>query len=119
MQVVIAGAGPVGLMLACELARAGIDSMVLERAEKPGDMPKGNGLVGEIVTVPARPVLLRGQKGLCAIPLPRYSFGTLTLRLNPLRIHPLKALPYRSGAWRNSWNPVPAPWALMSAVGTP
>ncbi|MGA7203733.1 MAG: FAD-dependent monooxygenase [Specibacter sp.] len=92
-KIVIVGAGPVGLMLACELGRAGIDSMVLERAQEPSDMPKGNGLVGEIVTVLARRGLLRGQKGLRAIPLPRYSFGTLTLRLNPLRINPLKALP--------------------------
>lgn len=93
VTVVIAGAGPVGLMLACELGRAGVDSIVLERAEQPSAMPKGNGLVGEIVTVLARRGLLRGQKGLRPVPLPRYSFGTLTLRLNPLRINPLKALP--------------------------
>jgi 2-polyprenyl-6-methoxyphenol hydroxylase-like FAD-dependent oxidoreductase len=90
--VVIVGAGPVGLMLACELGRAGVDSVVLERAAEPSAMPKGNGLVGEIVTVLAKRGLLRGQKGLRVIPLPRYSFGTLTLRLNPLRINPLKAL---------------------------
>lgn len=35
-DVVIAGAGPVGLFLACELALAKLDVLVLERAETPG-----------------------------------------------------------------------------------
>lgn len=34
-QVVIAGAGPTGLMLACELGLAGIDVLVLERLPEP------------------------------------------------------------------------------------
>ncbi|MFC4014933.1 FAD-dependent monooxygenase [Nonomuraea purpurea] len=34
-QVVIAGAGPTGLMLACELGLAGIDVLVLERLPQP------------------------------------------------------------------------------------
>jgi 2-polyprenyl-6-methoxyphenol hydroxylase-like FAD-dependent oxidoreductase len=34
-DVAIAGAGPVGLFLACELALAGLDVLVLERAESP------------------------------------------------------------------------------------
>ena len=34
-DVVIAGAGPVGLFLACELALAHVDVLVLERAERP------------------------------------------------------------------------------------
>jgi 2-polyprenyl-6-methoxyphenol hydroxylase-like FAD-dependent oxidoreductase len=34
-DVVIAGAGPVGLFLACELALAGLDVVVLEQAESP------------------------------------------------------------------------------------
>ena len=91
--VVIAGAGPVGLMLACELAGAGVASTVLERAAEPSAMPKGNGLVGEIVTVLARRGLLRGQGGLHAFPAPRYSFGALPLRLNPLRPNALRILP--------------------------
>ncbi|WP_165190461.1 FAD-dependent monooxygenase [Caulobacter soli] len=35
-DVVIAGAGPVGLFLACELRLAGVSVLVLERAEDPG-----------------------------------------------------------------------------------
>ncbi|PYI65378.1 hypothetical protein CVV68_18265 [Arthrobacter livingstonensis] len=92
-KVVIVGAGPVGLMLACELAGAGIAPVVLERAVEPSAMPKGNGLVGEIATVLAKRGLLRGQKGLHAIPVPRYSFGALPLRLNPLRPNALRILP--------------------------
>uniref|UniRef100_UPI0013D9A045 FAD-dependent monooxygenase n=1 Tax=Raoultella ornithinolytica TaxID=54291 RepID=UPI0013D9A045 len=34
-DVVIAGAGPVGLFLACELRLAGISVLVLEQAEDP------------------------------------------------------------------------------------
>ena len=34
-DVVIAGAGPVGLFLACELALAGVDVLVLEQADSP------------------------------------------------------------------------------------
>ncbi|MCK9684346.1 FAD-dependent monooxygenase [Scleromatobacter humisilvae] len=34
-DVVVAGAGPVGLFLACELALAGVDVLVLERDERP------------------------------------------------------------------------------------
>lgn len=37
VDVMIAGAGPAGLMLACELATAGVEAVVLERdAERPG-----------------------------------------------------------------------------------
>ncbi|TBZ45388.1 FAD-dependent monooxygenase, partial [Rhizobium leguminosarum] len=34
-DVVIAGAGPVGLLLACELRLAGVSVLVLEQAESP------------------------------------------------------------------------------------
>ena len=91
--VVIVGAGPVGLMLAFELGRHGVRSVVLERASEPDPMPKGNGLVGRIASVVRQRGLLKGQKGLHVIPVPRYQFGSLTLRLNPLRRHPLTVLP--------------------------
>jgi 2-polyprenyl-6-methoxyphenol hydroxylase-like FAD-dependent oxidoreductase len=48
-QVVIAGAGPNGLMLACELALAGVRPVVLDRLPGPSDEPKANGLVGQII----------------------------------------------------------------------
>lgn len=48
-QVVIAGAGPNGLMLACELALAGIRPVVLDTLPGPSSEPKANGLVGQVV----------------------------------------------------------------------
>jgi 2-polyprenyl-6-methoxyphenol hydroxylase-like FAD-dependent oxidoreductase len=49
LDVVVAGAGPVGLMLACELRLAGVRPVVLERLPEPSGLPKANGLVGQIV----------------------------------------------------------------------
>lgn len=48
-DVVIAGAGPNGLMLACELALAGIRPVVLDALPSPSSEPKANGLVGQVV----------------------------------------------------------------------
>ncbi|MDA3643118.1 FAD-dependent monooxygenase [Saccharopolyspora indica] len=48
-DVVIIGGGPNGLMLACELSLAGIRPVVLERLPEPGDEPKANGLLGQVV----------------------------------------------------------------------
>jgi 2-polyprenyl-6-methoxyphenol hydroxylase-like FAD-dependent oxidoreductase len=48
-QVVISGAGPNGLMLACELALAGIRPVVLDKLPGPSSEPKANGLVGQVV----------------------------------------------------------------------
>src|SRR5271163_4465187 len=48
-QVVIAGAGPNGLMLACELALAGIRPIVLDKLPGPSSEPKANGLVGQVI----------------------------------------------------------------------
>ena len=49
VDIVIAGGGPVGLMLACELRLSGTDPIVLERLPGINQTPKGNGLVGQIV----------------------------------------------------------------------
>lgn len=48
-DVVIAGAGPNGLMLACELALAGVPCVVLDAQSVPGEEPKANGVVGQVV----------------------------------------------------------------------
>ena len=48
-DVVISGAGPNGLMLACELALAGIRPVVLDKLPGPSDEPKANGLVGQVI----------------------------------------------------------------------
>ena len=49
VDVVIAGGGPNGLMLACELSLAGIRPIVLERLLEPSEEPKANGLLGQVV----------------------------------------------------------------------
>ncbi|SEH91992.1 2-polyprenyl-6-methoxyphenol hydroxylase [Mycolicibacterium rutilum] len=48
-SVVISGAGPNGLLLACELALAGVRPVVLDRLPGPSDEPKANGLVGQVI----------------------------------------------------------------------
>ena len=50
-EVVIAGAGPTGLMLACELRLAGIHPVVLERLAEPTGLSKALALVGRSVDV--------------------------------------------------------------------
>lgn len=55
--VVISGAGPVGLMLACELGLAGVETVVLERLDQPNERSRG-------LLINATVVELLGQRGL-------------------------------------------------------
>lgn len=48
-DVVVAGAGPNGLMLACELALGGVRPLVLDARSRPSTERKANGLVGQVV----------------------------------------------------------------------
>ena len=81
-DVVIAGGGPNGLMLACELALAGVRPIVLERLPEPGRTPKANAIVGQVVR-------LLHQRGLGVAerprPIPAFLFGALPLSLSGLR----------------------------------
>jgi 2-polyprenyl-6-methoxyphenol hydroxylase-like FAD-dependent oxidoreductase len=50
-DVVIAGAGPNGLMLACELGLAGIRPIVLDPLSGPNPEPRANGVTGQGVRI--------------------------------------------------------------------
>lgn len=92
-DVVIVGAGPVGLLLAGELAVGGLRVVVWERAESPSAIPKANGVVGHSAVELAKRGVLGGT-GLRVVSPPRFQFGPLVLKLglgprNPLHILPV------------------------------
>jgi 2-polyprenyl-6-methoxyphenol hydroxylase-like FAD-dependent oxidoreductase len=94
-DVVIVGAGPNGLLMASELALAGVDAVVLERLPEPSTQPKANGMVGRVVeALDRRGVyqLFSGQDG-PPRPAPRFMFGALPLDLARLPGHSVHALP--------------------------
>ncbi|HVV11963.1 FAD-dependent monooxygenase [Amycolatopsis sp.] len=93
-DVVIAGAGPNGLFLACELRRAGVKTVVLERLEEPATVPKANGLVGRVVQMlDYRGLYERISGGARPTPAPGYQFAGFPLELRSLGEHPLYVLP--------------------------
>lgn len=51
IDVVIAGAGPNGLMLACELGLAGVHPVVLDPMPGPNPQPRANGIMGQGVRI--------------------------------------------------------------------
>ncbi|MEV4141340.1 FAD-dependent monooxygenase [Dactylosporangium sp. NPDC049742] len=91
LDVIVVGAGPTGLLLAGDLAAAGVRAVVLDRAAEPVQAPKGNGVVGRAALELRRRKLLRGT-GLRVVRPPRFRFGPLTLELGLLR-SPLHVLP--------------------------
>lgn len=94
-SVVLAGAGPNGLMLACELALAGVRPIVLERLAEPSDEPRANGLVGQVVKLLDRRDLYERLSGSAEPPRPSpaHVFGALRLDLQRLEDNPLHVLP--------------------------
>ncbi|MFF8971297.1 FAD-dependent monooxygenase [Streptomyces sp. NPDC014995] len=87
-DVIIAGSGPTGLMLACELRLAGVDVLVLERLAERSDKSRAGGLH-------ARSVELLDQRGIVdrflaagrAMPLAHFAFMHLDIEDFPTR-HP-------------------------------
>nr|WP_319431012.1 FAD-dependent monooxygenase [Mycobacterium sp. RTGN5] len=93
-RVVISGAGPNGLMLACELALAGITPVVLDGLPGPSAEPKANGLVGQVIR-------MLDMRGLYADftgdeqppqPLPGWMFSGMQLQYQDPSESPMHAL---------------------------
>jgi len=81
-------------MLAIELRLAGIDPVVLERLPGISEIPKGNGLVGQIVQVLDYRGLLEPLRAESTYtgPVPGFSFGPLQLDFSELAGSPLQVL---------------------------
>jgi 2-polyprenyl-6-methoxyphenol hydroxylase-like FAD-dependent oxidoreductase len=91
VDVVVAGAGPTGLMLACELRLAGVRPVVLERRAEPTQIPRANGLTGQIVEMlDCRGLLKRFRaEASYAGPFPGFPFGSVPLNFAKLGASPL------------------------------
>ena len=94
-DVVIAGAGPNGLLLACELSLAGARPIVLERLPEPVPEPRANGVVGQVVRMLDRRGLYERITGGTQPPEPAsaYMFAAMHLDLTLLQDNPLYVLP--------------------------
>ncbi|MQS10849.1 FAD-dependent oxidoreductase [Streptomyces kaniharaensis] len=93
-DVIIAGAGPNGLMLAGELALAGVRPVVLDRLPERSLEQKANGLVGQVIQLLDHRGLyepLSGRPG-APEPVPAFVFGAFPLPLRQLDANPLHAL---------------------------
>jgi 2-polyprenyl-6-methoxyphenol hydroxylase-like FAD-dependent oxidoreductase len=92
--VVISGAGPNGLMLACELALAGIRPVVLDALPGPSSEPKANGLVGQVVRMLDMRGLYRAFTGDEEPPQPAYAWMFAAMPLNFVNVadRPMYAL---------------------------
>ncbi|MET1071692.1 MAG: FAD-dependent monooxygenase [Umezawaea sp.] len=93
-DVIVVGAGPVGLMLACELRLAGLRPVVLERRPEPSDLPRANGLVGQVVDVLDRRGLLerfRAESPYSGA-VPGFPFGSVPLRFGALDPNPVRSI---------------------------
>jgi 2-polyprenyl-6-methoxyphenol hydroxylase-like FAD-dependent oxidoreductase len=95
-DVIIAGAGPVGLMLAAELCLAGVRPLVLERQPGLRETPKASGFNGQVVDVLRYRGLLdrlEAAAGRPVRPAPGAPFGDMHLDFSPLADSPIWAVP--------------------------
>jgi 2-polyprenyl-6-methoxyphenol hydroxylase-like FAD-dependent oxidoreductase len=94
VPVVISGAGPNGLMVACELALAGVRPLVLERLPAPSDEPKANGMVGQVIRMLDMRGLYQKFTGSDDPPHPAYQwiFSGMSVPLFGVRDNPMYAL---------------------------
>ncbi|QFY09712.1 FAD-dependent oxidoreductase [Nonomuraea phyllanthi] len=95
VDVIIAGGGPAGLFLACELRLAGVRPLVLERRPRPDLSDKAHGLAGQVVRLLDHRGLFERCAGQAApAPAPGFFFGGLPLPLHRLgQDNPMYLLP--------------------------
>jgi 2-polyprenyl-6-methoxyphenol hydroxylase-like FAD-dependent oxidoreductase len=74
VDVVVSGAGPNGLMLACELALGGVHPIVLDVLPEPSPEPRANGLVGQVIRMLDMRGLYRDFTGAPEPPAPIANF---------------------------------------------
>lgn len=67
-DVVVVGAGPTGLMLACELQLAGVHALVLEKRLSDEGPPRANGINGQILRILGHRGLLERLESISAVP---------------------------------------------------
>lgn len=94
-DAIIVGAGPTGLMLACELCRAGVRPLVLEREPQLRDTPKAGGLSGQILEMLHYRGLLERFEAASTEPVPalRLPFGGMHVDFTHLVDPPMQLLP--------------------------
>ena len=94
VPVVISGAGPNGLMVACELALAGVRPVVLERLPGPSDEPKANGMIGQAIRLLDMRGLYERFTGSDDPPEPvhQWIFSGMSVPLFGVRDNPMYAL---------------------------
>jgi 2-polyprenyl-6-methoxyphenol hydroxylase-like FAD-dependent oxidoreductase len=87
-DVIIAGAGPTGLMLAGELRLARVRPLVLERRPRPREVEKAGGLGGQILQLLHYRGLLERFKeaSIDPSPAPKFPWGGVHLDLTTWRI---------------------------------
>lgn len=96
IDVVVVGAGPTGLMLACELRLAGARPVILEK--RVGTAPhKANGFNGQIVQLLDHRGLLEQLESISSVPVRAVGFPFGGIQVNPTSssVSPLRALPLR------------------------
>ncbi len=95
IDVIIAGGGPNGLMLAAELRLAGLRPVVLERLRTTSQELKANGLMGPVVRLVERRGLYEKFSGKAGPPVPSefFLFAGMGLDLRDLADHSVYTLP--------------------------